>query len=79
MAINTKPVDMPDANALTHLQFRRFAGSPFCSVHLRSFVRRHDEITAMGIREVVTFRSTVTELQRHYDDLPFAIVAAPPG
>jgi peroxiredoxin len=70
-------VEIPDAKRLVHLQFRRFAGCPFCSVHLRSFVRRHDEITAAGIREVVVFRSTATALQRHHGDVPFAVVADP--
>ena len=30
----SKPVPIPDAKNLIHLQFRRFAGCPFCSVHL---------------------------------------------
>lgn len=45
----SRPVPIPDENRLVHLQFRRFAGCPFCSLHLRSFVRRHDEI---GIKEL---------------------------
>lgn len=73
----SKPVQIPDAKNLVHLQFRRFAGCPFCSVHLRSFVRRHDEIMAAGVREVVMFRSTAAALQRHHAGTPFAIVADP--
>lgn len=73
----SKPVQIPDAKRLIHLQFRRFAGCPFCSVHLNSFVRRHDEITAAGIREVVVFRSTTAALQRHHGHVPFAVVADP--
>jgi peroxiredoxin len=72
-------VSVPDQNRLVHLQFRRFAGCPFCSLHLRSFVRRHDEITAANIREVVVFRSTTTALQRHHGDVPFVVVADPHG
>jgi peroxiredoxin len=75
----SKPVQVPDAKGLVHLQFRRFAGCPFCSVHLRSFVRRHDEITAANIREVVVFRSTPAALQRHHGDVPFAVIADPDG
>jgi len=71
------PVEIPDASNLVHLQFRRFAGCPFCSVHLRSFARRHDEITAAGIREVVVFRSDAAALQRHHGDVPFAVIADP--
>ncbi len=70
-------VRIPDAENLVHLQFRRFAGCPFCSVHLRAFARRHAEIAAAGIREVVVFRSTATALQQHHGDLPFALVADP--
>ena len=73
----SKPVQIPDAKSLIHLQFRRFAGCPFCSVHLHSFVRRHDEITAAGIREVVVFRSTTAALQRHHGHVPFAVIADP--
>ena len=72
-------VEIPDAKRLVHLQFRRFAGCPFCSVHLRSFARRHDEITAAGIREAIVFRSTAKALQRHHADTPFAVIPDPRG
>jgi peroxiredoxin len=71
-------VAVPDpAGRLVHLQFRRFAGCPVCNLHLRSFVRRHDEIAAAGIREVVLFHSTAADLRPHTGDLPFAVVADP--
>lgn len=73
----SKPVPIPDAKNLVHLQFRRFAGCPFCSVHLRSIVRRHDEILAAGIREVVVFRSSAAALQRHHAGMPFAVIPDP--
>ena len=73
----SKPVQIPNAKSLVHLQFRRFSGCPFCSVHLHSFVRRHDEITAVGIREVVVFRSTAAALRRHHADTPFAVIPDP--
>lgn len=68
---------LPDAGQMVHLQFRRFAGCPVCSLHLRSFVRRRPELVAAGVREVVLFHSPVDELRRHAADLPFAIVADP--
>lgn len=77
LTVESKPVTIPDSKHLVHLQFRRFAGCPFCSVHLRSIVRRHDEILAAGIREVIVFRSTVAALQRHHADTPFAIIPDP--
>jgi peroxiredoxin len=71
------PVRVPDPDGLVHLQFRRFAGCPICNLHLRSIVRRHEEITASGIREVVVFHSSAEELRVHTADLPFAVVADP--
>src|SRR5438874_7108163 len=70
-------VDVPDAEHLIHLQFRRFAGCPVCNLHLQSIVRRHDEIRSAGIREVVLFHAPVEELHPHVADLPFAVVADP--
>jgi peroxiredoxin len=70
-------IRVPDANRLVHLQFRRFAGCPICNLHLRSVTRRHDEITAAGIREVVFFHSPADELREHTADLPFAAIADP--
>ncbi|MGW0433654.1 peroxiredoxin-like family protein [Micromonospora sp. NPDC003197] len=71
------PVSVPDPERLIHLQFRRFAGCPVCNLHLRSVARRHDEIEAAGIREVVVFHSPADELREHTPDLPFAVIADP--
>ena len=55
-ASSGQPVVIPDpAGDFVHLQFRRFAGCPICNLHLRSIVRRYDEIRSHGIREVVVF------------------------
>lgn len=70
-------VAVPDPERLVHLQFRRFAGCPVCHLHLRSVVRRHAEIEAAGVREVVVFHSPAEELRRHVADLPFPVVADP--
>ncbi len=70
-------VAVPDPDRLTHLQFRRFAGCPICNVHLQSVIKRHDEITASGIREVVLFHSTAEELATYVDDMPFDLVPDP--
>lgn len=72
------PIAIPDpSGALTHLQFRRFAGCPICNLHLRSISGRLDEISAAGVREVVIFHSTPTELRKYEDDLPFAVIGDP--
>lgn len=70
-------VALPDPDTVTHLQFRRFAGCPICNLHLQTFVRRHDEIAAAGIREVVVFHSPADDLRAHTDGLPFAVIADP--
>ncbi|KYF52628.1 alkyl hydroperoxide reductase [Sorangium cellulosum] len=77
VSVTGVPLRVPDPGLLTHLQFRRFAGCPVCHVHLRSFVHRHDEITAAGVREVVLFHSPADELREHVAGLPFAVVADP--
>lgn len=68
---------VPDPDHLVHLQFRRFAGCPVCHLHLRSVIRRHDEILRADIKEVVVFHSPADELRRYADDLPFDVVADP--
>jgi peroxiredoxin len=75
----SEKVDIPDAKRLVHIQFLRFAGCAFCNVQLRSFERRYNEITTAGIREVVVFRSTAEQLQRHHGDVPFDMVLDPEG
>jgi peroxiredoxin len=76
-AISGQVVEVPCADRLVHLQFRRFAGCPVCNLHLRSFVRRLDEIEAAGIREVVVFHSLADDLRVHAGHLPFAVIADP--
>ncbi|MCF2526351.1 peroxiredoxin-like family protein [Yinghuangia soli] len=70
-------VPVPDPDRLVHLQFRRFAGCPVCNLHLQSIVRRHDEITAAGIAEVVVFHSPAEELRGHIAHLPFPVIGDP--
>lgn len=76
-SIRREAVSIPQPDRLVHLQFRRFAGCPVCNLHLRSFARRHEEIDALGIREVIVFHSTADELLRYESDLPFAVIADP--
>lgn len=75
--IRTERIQVPAPDALTHLQLRRYAGCPICNVHLRSVARRHDEIQAAGIREIVVFHSTVGDMLPYQGQLPFAAVADP--
>ncbi|WP_369829084.1 peroxiredoxin-like family protein [Mycobacterium sp. 852002-50816_SCH5313054-b] len=77
VTVSGEAVPIPDPDRLVHLQLRRFAGCPICNLHLRSIVRRHDEIAGAGVREVVVFHSTDQELLRYAGDLPFAVVGDP--
>ncbi|WP_407666341.1 peroxiredoxin-like family protein [Mycobacterium pinniadriaticum] len=69
-------IPVPGAGRV-HLQFRRFAGCPICSLHLRGFADRHVAIAAAGITEVVFFHSAAEHLRGYQADLPFAVVADP--
>jgi peroxiredoxin len=70
-------VALPAADGLVHLQFRRFAGCPICSLHVHEVASRHSEITTAGVTEVVVFHSSADRLRRYVADLPFAVVADP--
>ena len=61
-------------HGLIHLQFRRFAGCPICSLHLRSFARRHDELKQSGVTEAAVFHSGAEALRRYHVDLPFFVL-----
>lgn len=61
----------------THLQFRRFAGCPICNFHLHTFSKRAGDLKAAGIKEVIMFHSSVEEMRKYQDNLPFVIVADP--
>ncbi len=69
-------INLADRRGLTHVQFRRFAGCPVCSLHLRSFVRRRAELEP-AVREVIVFHSRAEELARHVGEVPFHLVADP--
>ena len=77
-ATSGRRVTIPDPGGdYVHLQLRRFAGCPICNLHLRSIVSRHDEIRSHGIREVVVFHSTATELAKHEAEMPFPLIPDP--
>ncbi|MBM4253125.1 MAG: redoxin domain-containing protein [Deltaproteobacteria bacterium] len=62
---------------LLHIQFRRYAGCPICNLHMRSVMKRYDEIKASGISELVFFHSSAAEMMPHLANLPFGCVADP--
>lgn len=74
-AISGQTIDVPHPQALTHLQFRRFAGCPMCNLHIHSFVRRHDELRQAGIQEVAVFHSSTADLLAQHAQAPFALIA----
>lgn len=71
------PVRVPDVDSIVHLQFRRYAGCPICTTHLRTFTVRHDELKAAGVREVAVFHSEREALRKHRSALPFDVVPDP--
>jgi peroxiredoxin len=77
VTISGETVDVPDPGHLVHLELRRFAGCPICNVHLRSVIKRKDELAAAGVEEVVVFHSTDEELRKYQTELPFPVVADP--
>ena len=75
--IDGADVPIPDpGGAWVHLQLRRYAGCPICSLHLRSFAQRHGELRAAGVLEVAVFHSTAEELRAVHKQ-PFAVVPDP--
>ena len=75
--IQSERILLPAPGILTHLQFRRYAGCPICNLHLHSMARRHDEIAAAGIQEIVVFHSAAEDMLPYQGQLPFAAVADP--
>jgi peroxiredoxin len=70
-------VAVPNPTGLVHLQFRRYVGCPICNIHIRSFVKRADEVKAAGVREVIVFHSWATEMKSLQRKVPFDLVADP--
>ncbi len=76
ISLSGDPVSVPGTTRI-HLQFRRFAGCPICSLHLRSFARRHEEIAAAKIEVIALFHASAEELSKYHADLPFVIIPDP--
>jgi hypothetical protein len=70
-------VRVPDPHGLVHLQLRRFAGCPVCNLHLATLKRRKNELDEAGIREVVVFHSSESDLRDYTAQMPFALIADP--
>lgn len=76
-SIRGTEIRIPDPARLIHLQFRRFAGCPICDLHLHTIARRHLELEAASIREVVVFQSSADDLLPYCKALPFEAIADP--
>jgi AhpC/TSA antioxidant enzyme len=76
-SIDGRDVVLPNPNLLVHFQFRRFAGCPYCNLHVRSLASRADEISRAGVHEILVFHSTRKELLAHQGEVPFDVVADP--
>jgi len=62
---------------LIHIQFRRFASCPICNLHLQSFIGRYLEISGAGIKGVVVFHSSDTELLLWQGQFRFDVTGDP--
>jgi peroxiredoxin len=76
-AIDGATVTLPDPQRIIHLQFRRFAGCPWCSLHLNSVAARYPEIQERGVTEVAVFNSSAGDLLAYEGGLPFPVIADP--
>ena len=79
VASDATSVAIPPATGWIHLQFRRFAGCPICSLHLATLGSRRAEIEGAGIAEIVVFRSSDDALRSYHADVGFACIADPEG
>jgi peroxiredoxin len=70
-------INIPDPNALIHLQFRRFVDCPICNTHIAQLRKRVGEIKGAGIREVIVFHSSAKSIRSYQKDVPFSLVADP--
>ncbi len=61
-------------SGLLHLQFRRFAGCPVCSLHLRSFAKGLAQLDTAGVRTIAFFHSSAESMRPYHADLPFPVV-----
>src|SRR5204862_1731703 len=64
VTLSGRTVRIPDPRMLVHLQMRRYAGCPICSLHLRSFVRRKGDLDRARVREVLVFYSSAEPLRK---------------
>jgi len=76
-AVTGEAINLPDANRLVHLQFRRFVDCPICNTHIAEFRRRVREIAAGGIEEVIVFHSSPKSIRSYQKDVPFLMVGDP--
>ena len=76
-SITGEPINIPDPNALIHLQFRRFVDCPICNTHIAQLRKRAGEIKAAGIKEVIFFHSSAKSIRSYQKDVPFLLVADP--
>lgn len=63
--ITNERVNLIKTPGLVHIQFRRFSGCPICNLHLRQFSRKLDDLTQLGVEELVIFHSTATVIQEN--------------
>jgi peroxiredoxin len=76
-SVTGESINIPDPNALIHLQFRRFVDCPICNTHIAQLRKRAGEIKSAGIKEVIFFHSSAQSIRSYQKDVPFSLVADP--
>ncbi len=76
-AVTGEDINLPDAERLVHLQFRRFVDCPICNTHIAEFRKRAREVKAAGIKEVIVFHSSPKSIRSYQKDVPFLMVGDP--
>lgn len=76
-SIQGDAVQIPHPDRVTHLQFRRYSGCPVCNLHVRTFMRRHDELAARGVQPVAVFHSSRAKMVKRFPATPLPLVADP--
>ena len=76
-SVTGESINIPDPNALIHVQFRRFVDCPICNTHIAQLRKRAGEIQAAGIKEVIFFHSSAKSIRSYQKNVPFLLVADP--
>ena len=73
----SQPVELPNPQYWTHVQFRRFTTCPMCNLHLRQYAKRYETVKDAGVRTIAVFSSRLDAVKELQAELPFILVSDP--